>query len=211
MSRTAFVIVIANVFVIVFVVAFVIACETPRSAEEHRALAAQEAAEASAHMARYDESARAAALTPAPLGSGLEVQEYNPTHFEKVAADAHARAAERHRDKARALEQSEAAACADTPRPTRTACPLLLPISVEDIARGVRVTFVDEATATRAAHTIQCQQAFAEAEGFKDLPSCTLYARKLVLAQRGSTLELTAGDASGVERLRAGVRGHGRQ
>ena len=185
------------------------ACATPKSAETHREIAAAEESKAAEHRARYDENASAVALGRSSIDPNVIVAEdYNPTHWEKVAADAHSRTAEQHRLAARALEESEDAACVGTEPAARAACPLLLPSSVEDIPGGVRVTFTEDKVAARAANIVRCQQAFATTRGFTDLPSCALYARKLKVTSAGKTLTLEASDSDGVARLRANLRGH---
>jgi hypothetical protein len=182
-------------------------CASDKSAEEHRALAAVEEVKASEHRARYDENARAVALATTPDGHA-SIAQYNPTHWQREEAEAHSRAAERHRAAARALEESEDAACVGVPAVSRAACPLLFPNLVEDIDGGVRVTFAADSDAERAAAMIRCQQAFAIARAFEDLPSCALYARNLHITQHGAIVELRSSDDDGIARLRDNIRGH---
>ncbi len=183
-------------------------CATPMSADEHRALAAQEEQRAAEHAARYDEDARAVRVTTVPENRTPQIEEYNPTHYELDAAQGHTKRAERHRAAARALEQSEDQACVGVAPAARSACPILFPTTVDDTPRGVRVTFSSEAEAQRAAAVVRCQQAFAQTRAFEDLPTCALYAPGLKIEQKGAVIELVAKDEAHVERLRNNIRGH---
>jgi hypothetical protein len=178
------------------------------SAEEHRAHAAEEQHQAREHASRYDPNAQGARLETSAGDITLSPDGYNPTHWQREAAEGHERVAEKHLAAARELERSEDAACAGIPPAARGACPLIAPRTVEDVERGVRITFASVEGAERAASVIRCQQAFARTRAYQDLPSCILYARDLHVAQNGTAIVLTSPDSKTLAQLSANVRAH---
>jgi hypothetical protein len=189
--------------------AALVSCVTVRpedmSAQEHRAEAAADRAQAAREEAQFDPNqtvsgpATTGRITPWP-----EVA-YNPTASHLSAAwslRAHAAAHER---AAKQLERFEEAECAAFAAPTRAECPLLTQVSsLEDIPDGVRLHLVPGAQRDVVMAHFRCHYAFALAQGFSDLPPCPLYVKGLRIAPgpAADSIDLTAAGSGPVAELR---------
>jgi len=183
-------------------------------AAQHREEAARENAAAREHSKDYD----AKAAVPSPFrptvaaGSGeylFSPSVYNPTDVHLQRADEHRAHARQHEKAAEALERYEAAECFNFPPSTRAACPLLGPVTrIDDIAGGVRVTFVPGTRVDAVVAHMRCHYAYARARAFEETMSCPLYMRGIEIkpGRDPMTIEITAGTPEQVQDLRARSR-----
>jgi hypothetical protein len=186
------------------------------SAEQHRAEAERERQLAQEDKGRYDPgAARPIAVTPVraldtngPTAVEPPVVVYNPTDKYLSEADAHRKHAREHEKAAAALEKFEKGACRDLPERTRSACPLLGPVTaIDDVKGGVRVTFTDGTRIDALVAEMRCHYAYAQTRGFADSVSCPLYMPGLEIKQSGgAAVEITVHDQTLVNDLRAKSR-----
>jgi hypothetical protein len=183
-------------------------------AAQHREEAARESAAAREHSKEHHPDA----TVPSPFrptasaGSGeylFSPSVYNPTDVHLQRADEHRAHARQHEKAAEALERYEAAECFNFPPSTRAACPLLGPVTrIDDIAGGVRVTFVPGTRIDAVVAHMRCHYAYARARAFEETMSCPLYMRGIEIkpGRDPMTIEITAGTAEQVQDLRARSR-----
>jgi hypothetical protein len=182
------------------------------SASEHRARAERERQLARESADRYDPGAsRASPLVPASAGgsgSPFPASVYNPTEGHLREADKHRAHAREHDAAAKALERFEAAECGALPEGTRAACPLIGPVArIDDIARGVRVTFAPGTRVDSVVAHMRCHYAYARARAFDERVSCPLYMPGIRIRQAGPlAVEIVTGDARRVDELRGRSR-----
>jgi hypothetical protein len=186
------------------------------SASDHRAAAQHERKLAQESADRYDPAAaRSTALPPPnnnPTGSDTNVvyptAVYNPTEGWLRDADKHREHARQHERAAATLERFEEAECREFPERTRAACPLLGPVTqIDDVSRGVRVTFAPAVRVDAVAAHMRCHYAYARSHAFDERVSCPMYMPGIGIRQSGEhAVELTAPDAAHVDELRARSR-----
>jgi hypothetical protein len=149
------------------------------SAAQHRDEAFREKQQAREHAREYDPHATIAAppqRVPGQGDSAYAPSAYNPTEQHLRQADDHRAHARQHEKAAQALEKFEAAECRGFPPSVRAACPLLNPVtSIDDVAGGVRVTFVPGTRVDEVAAHMRCHQAYARTRAFEDTATCPLY------------------------------------
>jgi hypothetical protein len=183
------------------------------SAEQHRAQAQHERELARQDVSHYDPNAGRVDVAPPPpraFNDGVEfpVSVYNPTERYLRAADKHRAHAREHEKAAAALDKFEAGECKMFPVETRAACPLLGPVDkIEDVARGVRVTFTAGTRVDAVAAHMRCHYAYARARGFDERVSCPLYMPGIEITEAGAAaVDLTTRDPAKVAELRARSR-----
>ncbi len=183
------------------------------SAQAHRDEARHEQSEANMHQEAFDP----AAARPSPFrdrggeGDSLSgIPLYNPTEGHLRQSDWHRQHAQAHQIAAEKLERFEVSACDGIPAKERAACPLLIRVTnIDDIDKGVRVTFKGGTDLTPILKNMQCQQAYAKARGFADhSDSCPIYMGGLDIrqAKNQTAIELTANLPSTVEAVRRNIR-----
>ena len=133
---------------------------------------------------------------------------YNPTEGFLREADEHRAHAREHEKAAGALEKFEDGECREFPERTRAACPLLGPVTkIDDVAKGVRVTFAPGTRVDAVAAHMRCHYAYAKAHGFDTRVNCPLYMPGVQIAQAGdAAVELKTRNRAQVDDLRARVR-----
>jgi len=184
---------------------------TDMSASEHRAEAQRQKELAQEDASHYKPAdSRVVALAPpgnAMTGVEFPVSVYNPTEGYLQKADEHRAHAKEHERAAAALEKFEQAECKAFPERTRAACPLLGPVTrIDDIERGVRVTFAPGTRVDAVVAHMRCHYAFARAHGFAERVSCPLYMPGLEIARQGGAVDLKIRDKAQVAELRARAR-----
>jgi len=186
---------------------------TDMSAAEHRAEAQHERDLAKEDADRYRPSAaRAVNLTPvAPNDTGgiiFPISVYNPTEGYLSQADKHREHAREHERAAAKLEKFEEGECREFPERTRAACPLLGPVTkIDDVDRGVRVTFAPGTRVDAVTAHMRCHYAYARAHGFDARVSCPLYMPGLEIEPAGAAaVDLKVHDKAQVDDLRARAR-----
>jgi hypothetical protein len=184
---------------------------TDMSAAEHRSEAQRQRELAQEDASHYKPAdSRVVALTPPGNAMGaveFPVSVYNPTEGYLQKADEHRAHAREHERAAAALEKFEDGQCKAFPESTRAACPLLGPVTkIEDVERGVRVTFKPGTRVDAVVAHMRCHYAFARAHGFEERVSCPLYMPGLEIAQQDGAAELRVRDRTQVAELRARAR-----
>jgi hypothetical protein len=178
------------------------------SAAQHRENAQRERALAAQHADRYDPAAaRTTALAPPGLQDSnvaFPTAVYNPTEGHLREADAHRAHARDHEKAAKELERFEAAECGELPERTRAACPLLGPVTqIDDVARGVRVTFAPGTRVDAVVAHMRCHYAYARSRAFDARVSCPLYMLGIEIRKVGDlSVEIATSDRGRVEELR---------
>jgi hypothetical protein len=182
------------------------------SAAEHHDAARHERELAQQNATLYDPGAsRVSPLAP-PAALGNEVvfpaSIYNPTEVHLREADKHREHAREHERAAAALEHFEEGACREFPERTRAACPLLGPVTtIEDLPRGVRVTFAPGTRVDAVVEHMRCHYAYARARAFDARVTCPLYMPGISIRRAGAlAVDLAAPDEAHVAELRAGSR-----
>jgi hypothetical protein len=183
------------------------------SAAEHRAEAQHQRELAQESRDRYQPGAgRPVPLAPPgqpePGGVVFPLSVYNPTEGYLREADKHREHARQHEKAAAALEKFEEGECREFPERTRAACPLLAPVAkIDDVDRGVRVTFAPGTRVDAVAAHMRCHYAYARAHGFDARVSCPLYMPGIEIAQTGpSAVEIKTHNQAQVGDLRARAR-----
>jgi hypothetical protein len=177
-----------------------------RESAEHERKLAQESAD------RYDPAAaRTTALAPPQAtdsGTMFPTAVYNPTEGYLREADKHRAHARQHEAAAKTLERFEAAECGALPEGTRAACPLLGPVTkIDDVPRGVRVSFVEGTRVDAVVAHMRCHYAYARSHGFDARVTCPLYMPGIQIRRAGDlSVELRASDARRVDELRTRSR-----
>jgi hypothetical protein len=185
---------------------------TDMSAAEHRAEAQNQKDLAQQDASHYRPSdARVVALTPPGDNLGgvaFPVTVYNPTEPYLRRADEHRAHAREHERAAAALEKFEEGECREFPERTRSACPLLGPVTkIGDIDRGVRVVLVPGTRVDAVVAHMRCHYAYAKAHGFDQRVTCPLYMPGIVIEQAGpAAVDITVRDRSEVDELRSRAR-----
>ncbi len=178
------------------------------SAADYRQAAQHERALAEHDASLYSPAAaRVSPLAPAaPLDSGFlfPLSVYNPTDAYLREADKHREHAKQHERAASALEHFEQGACGEFPERTRAACPLLGPVTkIEDVPRGVRVSFAPGTRIDAIVEHMRCHYAYARSHAFDARVSCPLYMPGISIRRDGDlAVALAAPDAAHVEELR---------
>jgi hypothetical protein len=182
------------------------------SAAEHRETARHERELAQQHVDLYDPAAaRTSALAPpAALESGVVFPSsvYNPTEGHLREADKHREHAREHERAASALEHFEEGACREFPERTRAACPLLGPVTkIEDVPRGVRVSFSPGTRVDAVVEHMRCHYAYARSHAFDARVNCPLYMPGIAIRRAGElAVEILAGDDAHIVELRTRSR-----
>jgi hypothetical protein len=182
------------------------------SAASHRENAARERKLAQENADRYDPgAARTTALAPPRAADDnfvFPTSVYNPTEGFLREADKHRAHAREHESAAKVLERFEAAECGELPERSRSACPLLGPVAkIDDVKRGVRVTFVPGTRVDAVVAHMRCHYAFARSHGFDSRVSCPLYMPGLQIRQVGEmAVLLESPDKGHVDELRSRSR-----
>jgi hypothetical protein len=185
---------------------------TDMSAAEHRAAAQHQKELASEDAAHYRPGdARVVALAPpgnAMAGVEFPVSVYNPTEGYLRQADEHRAHAKEHERAAAALEKFEEGECREFPESTRAACPLLGPVAkIDDVERGVRVTFASGTRVDAVVAHMRCHYAFSRAHGFDARVSCPLYMPGIQIEQAGAAaVDIKQQNKEQVADLRARAR-----
>jgi hypothetical protein len=185
---------------------------TDMGAAEHRAEAEHQRGLARDDASHYrPDDARVVALAPpgnAMAGVEFPVSVYNPTEGYLQQADEHRAHAKEHERAAAALEKFEEGECKAFPERTRAACPLLGPVTkIDDVERGVRVTFAPGTRVDAVAAHMRCHYAYARAHGFDARVSCPLYMPGLEIEQQvGAAVEIKIRDKQKVAELRGRAR-----
>jgi hypothetical protein len=185
---------------------------TDMGAAEHRAEAEHQRELARDDASHYrPDDARVIALAPpgnAMTAVDFPVSVYNPTEGYLQRADEHRAHAKEHERAAAALEKFEEGECKAFPERTRVACPLLGPVTkIEDVERGVRVTFAPGTRVDAVAAHMRCHYAYARAHGFDARVSCPLYMPGIEIAQQsGTAVDIKVRDKAKVTELRSRAR-----
>jgi len=185
---------------------------TDMSAADHRAEAQHQRGLAQEDASRYRPArGHTIALTPpgdAMGGVTFPISVYNPTEGYLQQADEHRAHAKEHERAAAALEKFEEAECREFPERTRAACPLLGPVTkIDDVERGVRVTFAPGTRVDAVVAHMRCHYAYAKARGFDARVSCPLYMPGIEISQDGGgAVEIKVRDRAQVDDLRARAR-----
>jgi hypothetical protein len=182
------------------------------SAADHREAARHERELAKQTAALYDPGA--ARVSPvAPVGAVengvvFPLSIYNPTEGYLREADKHRAHARQHERAAGTLEHFEDGACGEFPERTRAACPLLGPVTqIDDVAKGVRVTFVARARVDAIVEHMRCHYAYARSRAFDARVTCPLYMPGITIQRSGDrAVDLLASDQHHVEELRTRSR-----
>jgi hypothetical protein len=185
------------------------------SAAQHRDEAWRERQEAREHAREYDPHATVAAPlqpvgTPGQGDPAYAPSAYNPTEQHLRQADEHRAHARQHEKAAQALERFEAAECRGFPPSVRAACPLLNPVTrIDDVAGGVRVTFMPGTRVDAVAAHMRCHQAYARARAFEENATCPLYMQGVEFsAVSGATaIDITTKNQSLIGEVRVRSRG----
>ncbi len=144
-----------------------------------------------------------------PQGYYYDVSVYNARDEHLTRAQELSEHARQHEAAAASLEKFEDAECKQFPPSSRSACPLLGPVtSITDIPTGVRVLLVAGTRADAVLAHMRCHLAFATARGFGEAASCPLYVKGIeVRAGRiSNTIEIVSTDAKVAETIRARSR-----
>jgi hypothetical protein len=186
---------------------------TDMSAADHRAEAQHQRQLAQEDADRYRPGAARVIVPSAPGaneagGIAFPITVYNPTDGFLREADQHRAHAREHEKAAAALEKFEEGECREFPEQTRAACPLLGPVTkIEDVQRGVRVTFAPGIRVDAVVAHMRCHYAYARAHGFDARVSCPLYMPGIVIEPAGnSAVEIHARTKAEVDDLRARAR-----
>lgn len=183
------------------------------SAEEHQRHAEKHQKVSEEHQEQYKPRARAT-REEAPVDPEKDiytVDVYNPTEHHQASAEQHQRHAEQHRQAAQKLLSYEGDHCAQFPKETRSACPLMGQIkAVEDIEGGARITFHKNVPIQATVDHMKCHFAFARAEGYEGMKTCPLYLKGVSVEAQddGQSVILTTDDPAAVEPLRKRSREH---
>jgi hypothetical protein len=182
------------------------------SASDHRQAAQHERELANRNAALYrPTAARVSPLAPvAPLDSGFlfPLSVYNPTDGYLREADKHREHARQHERAASTLEHFEEGACGEFPERSRAACPLLGPVTkIEDLRRGVRVSFAPGTRVDAIVEHMRCHYAYARAHAFDSRVSCPLYMPGISIHRDGDlAVAIAAPDDAHVAELRSRSR-----
>lgn len=181
------------------------------SAEQHRAVASRERAEADEAAAKYDPTAtRTRRVVVDPLAGDYDLEKYNPTDAYRTAAERHHEAAAQHLAAAKVLESFEDARCQGLAHETRAMCPLLGQVhAVRDIPDGVEVTVSPETPLDAFMAQVQCHLAFARTEARGGMDACPLFLPDVhVTAREGNKVDFTVDDGDLVGELRRRMATH---
>jgi hypothetical protein len=186
---------------------------TDMSAADHRAEAQHQQQLAQEDADHYRPGAARVVALP-PVGGAdsaaieFPISVYNPTDGYLRQADEHRAHAREHEKAAAALEKFEEGECRAFPERTRAACPLLGPVTkIDDVAHGVRVTFVPGTRVDAVAAHMRCHYAYAKAHGFDARVSCPLYMPGLEIKQDGANaVDIAVRNPKQVDDLRARAR-----
>jgi hypothetical protein len=132
---------------------------------------------------------------------------YDPAQYHLAEAEKHTAHARAHEAAARELEHFEDAECKQLPPETRAACPMLGPaVAVDEIDRGMRVTFQPGVPVAAVIAHMRCHLAFARAHGYSD--DCPLYMKGVRIdgTADGKAAMITTDVAGDVTELRRRVR-----
>jgi hypothetical protein len=179
------------------------------SAAQHRSEAENERKLARENADRYDPAAaRVSPMAPSAEGGLFPASVYNPTEGYLREADKHRAHAKQHDAAAKTLEHFEAAECGTLPEGSRAACPLIGPVTrIDDISRGVRVTFAPGTRVDAVVAHMRCHYAYARARAFDARVSCPLYMPGIRIRQAGPlAVEILADDDKRVDELRGRSR-----
>ena len=184
------------------------------SAARHREEATRENQAAQEHAKEYTPYAtRPSPFRPAGVTAtgdyAFPMTVYNPTETQLSRVDEHRAHARAHEKAAEALERFEASECFNFPPSTRAACPLLGPVAhVDDVAGGVRLTFVPGTRVDAVVAHMRCHYAYARARAFEEAMSCPLYMPGIDIKQAKDprAIEITTANANQVAELRARSR-----
>jgi hypothetical protein len=184
---------------------------TDMSASDHRAEAQHQKDLAQQDDSQYRPSAsRVVGLAPPGDATGVAfpVEIYNPTDSYLQKADEHRAHAKEHERAAAALEKFEDGQCKAFPERTRAACPLLGPVTkIDDVDRGVRVSFAPGTRVDAVVAHMRCHYAYAKAHGFDARVSCPLYMPGIEISPAGGTaVEIKVRKRDQVDELRARAR-----
>lgn len=176
------------------------------SADAHRREATAIRDQARDEVARYDPTAMAGpSLSFGREGPTLFpltiYAPFNPTLRHLYKSDElaeHARAHERAASEMEAFEEQE---CRAFPPATRAACPVLGPVSVEDLPNGVRLHLPPQMPIDATLAHMRCHLAYARARGFAPTSTCPLYLRGTRIERHGDAIDLVSGDKQTAQRL----------
>ena len=181
------------------------------SAQSHEREAAQNAAEAEQHEAKYDPNARSTSAV-AVHGSelGFEATAFNPTDVHNIQAEKHRKHADDHLAAAADLRRAEEDACKSIAPETRSWCPLLGPVvAAENTPSGVRISVREGTDMGAMVARIRCHVAHANTQGREGMDRCPLYVRGVQVQQSGpSSIELSVKGDSSVRELQLRVAEH---
>lgn len=182
------------------------------TADEPRAHAEADRADAGEHRAQYDPNAATTRVVPKVVRAGevaYPVDVYNPTEEHAREAAVLEAEAKRHEKAAAKLEAWEDAACADAPTAARAACPLLVGVvAVDDVPRGARVRLRDGVDRAALVARMRCHAAFAAAQG-GDAQGCPLYVKGVQIDDEGGWIVFRARGADEAATIRRELRSHG--
>lgn len=184
------------------------------SADEHQEHSGEHQKKAEEHQEQYDPDARSTrsrvrAETQGDVTYKREV--YNPTEFHNKLNERHKRHAEQHQKAAEQLRSFEEDHCSRFPEETRAACPLMGQIEkVDDIERGVQLTFADGAPVEAIVDHMKCHFAFARADGYEGMDQCPLYLEGVSIEREEDedVVTVTTQESEAVEALRERSRAH---
>lgn len=182
------------------------------SAADHRKAAAADDTEAKEHQGKYNAKSRRSGAADAGGDTfSFPMSSYNPTTHHLADADKFRRQAHAHRQAAATLENWEEQECGEFPAATRSACPLIGNVaSVQDVDKGVRITFAQSANIEAVIAHVKCHRAFAAVHGFEGMESCPMYVKAVNVDadETAHTVTFTVDDPDLVENLRARAAAH---
>jgi hypothetical protein len=182
------------------------------SAKSHEEAAADEAAKAEKHEAKYDPNAPHGIGAEVAAGSdfGFEGTEFNPTEVHNTQAKKHRRHADAHLAAATELKRAEAEACESIAPDSRSWCPLLGPVAAsENTPNGVRITIREGTNMEEMVTRIRCHVAYGNTQGREGMDRCPLYVPDVQVKQSGpDTIELSTKGKANVRELQERVADH---
>ena len=178
------------------------------SAKSHEEAAANEAAQAEEHAAKYDPTATSAQSSGGD--AALEGVDFNPTDVHNLQAEKHRKHAADHAVAAEALKRAEEDACKSIASDSRSWCPLLGPVAATKMtSNGVRVTLREGTDVDALITRVRCHVAFANTQGREGMDRCPLYVSGVHVERSGpNSIELTTQGKGSIRELQQRVVEH---
>lgn len=178
------------------------------SAKSHEEHAANEAAQAEEHAAKYDPAVTSAQSSGAD--AAFEGVDFNPTDVHNLQAEKHRKHAADHAAAAEALKRAEEEACKSIASDSRSWCPLIGPVATtQNTSNGVRVTLREGTDVDALIARARCHVAFANTQGREGMERCPLYVPGVQVDRSGpNSIELTTKGKASIRELQQRVAEH---